>query len=148
VSSRLEQIRLAHASARPTRENPAWVHTHNDLTIVLAEVDRLSHALQFIADQTLCPDAFPEAHGDTLQAKSATLIAMGALRGGAMYQRAALPKIITAETILEAALARMRQLFDPALAAPAPEGVEEGALLAALVEFYEKQKYPEFASPK
>lgn len=33
--SRLLQIRRAHASAKPTSRNPAWLHTHNDLGYVL-----------------------------------------------------------------------------------------------------------------
>lgn len=40
MTDRLEQIRRSHASARPKHDNPAWLHTHNDLTIVLAELDK------------------------------------------------------------------------------------------------------------
>lgn len=43
--NRIEQIRRSHASARPTPENPAWVHTHADLTVALSEIDRLRTAL-------------------------------------------------------------------------------------------------------
>lgn len=39
--NRLEQIRRAHASARPKHDNPAWMHTHNDLTYVLGLLDAL-----------------------------------------------------------------------------------------------------------
>lgn len=48
-AERLEQIRRSHASARPKHDNPAWVHTHNDLTFVLEQLDsallRLSRCL-------------------------------------------------------------------------------------------------------
>jgi hypothetical protein len=46
---RLEQIRRSHKSARPAAHNPAWCHTHADLTIALAEIDRLRDALAAIA---------------------------------------------------------------------------------------------------
>jgi hypothetical protein len=46
--SRLEQIRRAHASARPKHDNPAWLHTHQDLTYVLSLVDRLQAADELI----------------------------------------------------------------------------------------------------
>jgi len=37
---RLLQIRRSHASARPNpTANPAWFHTHNDLTYVLSLLD-------------------------------------------------------------------------------------------------------------
>ena len=38
---RLEQIRRSHASAKPTRENPAWMHTHDDLGYVLGRLAKL-----------------------------------------------------------------------------------------------------------
>jgi hypothetical protein len=48
--SRLEQIKRAHASARPNPvENPAFFHTHNDLTYVLRELERLRETLTLIA---------------------------------------------------------------------------------------------------
>jgi hypothetical protein len=40
--SRMEQIRRAHANARPNSVvNPAWANTHNDLTYVLQRYDTL-----------------------------------------------------------------------------------------------------------
>ena len=40
--TRMEQLRRAHASARPKSvSNPAWFHTHNDLTYVLERYDTL-----------------------------------------------------------------------------------------------------------
>ena len=39
MDKKLLQIRRSHASARPTSRNPAWQHTHNDLTYVLALLD-------------------------------------------------------------------------------------------------------------
>lgn len=39
---RMEQLRRAHASARPNSiSNPAWAHTHNDLDYVLRRYDTL-----------------------------------------------------------------------------------------------------------
>lgn len=35
----LDQIRRSHASARPKHDNPAWLHTHEDLTFVLELLD-------------------------------------------------------------------------------------------------------------
>jgi hypothetical protein len=40
-NERLTQIRRSHAAARPKHDNPAWLHTHNDLTFVLDEIERL-----------------------------------------------------------------------------------------------------------
>jgi hypothetical protein len=40
-SERLLQIRRSHASARPKHDNPAWLHTHNDLTFVLERYDAM-----------------------------------------------------------------------------------------------------------
>lgn len=39
--SRLLQIIRAHASARPTERNPAWLNTHNDLGYVLRLIELL-----------------------------------------------------------------------------------------------------------
>lgn len=39
--ARLEQIRRAHKSARPTHENPAWLNTHGDLGFALGFIDDL-----------------------------------------------------------------------------------------------------------
>lgn len=36
------QIVRAHKSARPTRENPAWVNTHHDLAYVIALIERFA----------------------------------------------------------------------------------------------------------
>lgn len=41
----IEQIRRSHASARPTRENPAWLHCHQDCEVLLREIDRLYRQL-------------------------------------------------------------------------------------------------------
>lgn len=39
---RMEQLRRAHASARPNSiSNPSWFHTHNDLAYVLNRYDTL-----------------------------------------------------------------------------------------------------------
>jgi hypothetical protein len=45
TQDRIEQIRRSHASARPKHDNPAWLHTHNDLTVVLESRDALHDAL-------------------------------------------------------------------------------------------------------
>lgn len=45
MDERLQQIIRSHASARPTRENPAWAHTHDDLTYTLCEIERLTSEL-------------------------------------------------------------------------------------------------------
>jgi hypothetical protein len=39
--ARLDQIRRAHNSARPTSENPAWMNTHTDCAFLLSFIDRL-----------------------------------------------------------------------------------------------------------
>ena len=39
---RIEQLTLAHKSARPKPSNPAWVNTHRDLGVALKEIERLS----------------------------------------------------------------------------------------------------------
>ena len=49
IEDRVLQIRRSHASARPKRENTAWWHTHNDLTIVLQYVDKLEAELARLA---------------------------------------------------------------------------------------------------
>lgn len=42
TNKRLEQIRLAHQSARPNAaENPAWANCHADCGVLLAEIERL-----------------------------------------------------------------------------------------------------------
>jgi hypothetical protein len=41
----IEQIRRSHASARPKADNPAWMNTHHDLTVVLDSHDKLYRAL-------------------------------------------------------------------------------------------------------
>jgi hypothetical protein len=38
---RLNQIRAAHKSARPTHENPAWMNTHADCAFLLGFIDSL-----------------------------------------------------------------------------------------------------------
>lgn len=40
-SDPMEQIRRAHASARPTRENPAWANSHADLAVALQHIEAL-----------------------------------------------------------------------------------------------------------
>jgi hypothetical protein len=42
----LEQVRRSHASARPKHDNPAWLHTHEDLTFVLAQLDYYLNQVQ------------------------------------------------------------------------------------------------------
>ena len=39
---RIEQLSLAHKSARPKHSNPAWINTHRDLGIAREEIKRLS----------------------------------------------------------------------------------------------------------
>lgn len=41
----LEKIRRSHRSAKPKAENPAWLNTHNDLTVVLQAHDELERVL-------------------------------------------------------------------------------------------------------
>jgi hypothetical protein len=53
----LDQIRRSHASARPKHDNPAWLHTHSDLTFVLEQLDE---ALAFIRG------VVNDEHGDML----------------------------------------------------------------------------------
>jgi hypothetical protein len=36
------QIVRAHSSARPTRENPAWMNTHHDLAYVIDLIERFA----------------------------------------------------------------------------------------------------------
>lgn len=45
--TRLEQIRRSHKNARPdVVENPAWFHTHTDLSYVLAALDETQRLLR------------------------------------------------------------------------------------------------------
>ena len=37
----VEQIRQAHRSAHPGNHNPAWLNSHKDCGVLLAEIDRL-----------------------------------------------------------------------------------------------------------
>lgn len=39
---RIEQIRRATASARPTERNPAWLNAHRDLEYVLRTLERFA----------------------------------------------------------------------------------------------------------
>ena len=39
---KIQQIRRAHANARPKSSNPAWCNTHRDLGVVLDHVESLS----------------------------------------------------------------------------------------------------------
>jgi len=42
MSDRIEQIRAAHANARPkSAENPAWFHSENDIGVLLQRIDQL-----------------------------------------------------------------------------------------------------------
>ncbi len=41
---RLEEIRRAHASARPNTSNPAWWNCHRDLSVALKAVDQAAEA--------------------------------------------------------------------------------------------------------
>ena len=53
-TERLIRIRLAHAEARPTPQNPAWMNTHRDLGFVMTELSRaemlLSRAIRMLDD--------------------------------------------------------------------------------------------------
>lgn len=44
--TRIEQIRRAHASAKPIAVNPAWQNTHRDLGAALAEITRMQEELE------------------------------------------------------------------------------------------------------
>ena len=46
MTERIDQIRRAHDSAKPTAQNPAWLHSHNDCGVLLARVDNLENALR------------------------------------------------------------------------------------------------------
>ena len=42
MRDRIEQIRAAHANARPRLEdNPAWFHSENDIGVLLQHIDQL-----------------------------------------------------------------------------------------------------------
>ena len=47
----LEQIRRAHAHARPKPGNPAWWNCHRDLGVVLAAVDEAAEAMRERAEK-------------------------------------------------------------------------------------------------
>jgi hypothetical protein len=47
----IEQIRRAHASARPVTSNPAWMNCHHDCAVLLAEIDSLRLALAATVDE-------------------------------------------------------------------------------------------------
>lgn len=50
--SDIEQIRRAHASARPNTQNPAWMNCHHDCGVLLAEIERLRRELSQWEKQT------------------------------------------------------------------------------------------------
>lgn len=56
--------------------------THSPASDQRVEIERLRGALQLIADETICPEAFPTLDGDDLAYASALLIARAALEGG------------------------------------------------------------------
>lgn len=39
-SERIEQIRRAHANAKPTTESPAWLNSHCDVAFLLKCIDK------------------------------------------------------------------------------------------------------------
>lgn len=43
---RLDQIRRAHKSAEPTRNNPAWMNSHGDVGSLLTVVDELLNVIK------------------------------------------------------------------------------------------------------
>ena len=43
---KIEQIRRAHASAKPKPSNPAWCNTHRDLGVILFKLGRRTKALE------------------------------------------------------------------------------------------------------
>jgi len=45
ADERIEQIRRAHASAKPTHHNPAWMNAHGDLGFALSYIAELRSAL-------------------------------------------------------------------------------------------------------
>jgi hypothetical protein len=52
----VEQIRRAHASARPVQANPAWMNCHHDCGFLLARIEHLEKALRAIeANATKSP---------------------------------------------------------------------------------------------
>lgn len=61
-TNRLDQIRRSHASAKPKPENPAWFHTHNDLTFVLEQLDALRFHLEWFQKAAL--DVYWNYHPD------------------------------------------------------------------------------------
>ena len=48
----IDQIKRAHKSAQPKRENPAWCNTHRDLGVVLDELERLEALIDDPFDYT------------------------------------------------------------------------------------------------
>lgn len=65
-SERLDQIRRSHASARPKPwDNPSWANAHNDLTFVLAELDR--QLLRLEHSETACGAAERELDATLLR---------------------------------------------------------------------------------
>lgn len=66
MDEKLLQIRRAHASARPKTSNPAWFHTHNDLTYVLSCLDAAietanpKRATKIVSDGATADDGWPK----------------------------------------------------------------------------------------
>ena len=54
LATRVDQIRRAHASARPKTSNSSWLNTHHDLSVALDYVTALEGALRM----ALAPDCF------------------------------------------------------------------------------------------
>jgi len=42
LDARVEQIRKAHASAKPKHTNPSWWNCHNDTTVLLSHIRTLT----------------------------------------------------------------------------------------------------------
>lgn len=63
MSDRIEQIRRAHASARPNpAANPAWANAENDIGILLAEIDRLRGAELGVTTVGICEQCRRTSH--------------------------------------------------------------------------------------
>ena len=51
--SDIEQIRRAHASAKPKPSNPAWCNAHRDLGVALEEIEHMQKVIDRTALQRL-----------------------------------------------------------------------------------------------
>jgi len=69
TNSSVDQIKRAHASARPKAENPAWMNCHHDCGVLLAEIERLQR------ERTMFSEMLDAAHDERDRLRAALELA-------------------------------------------------------------------------